>query len=155
MQTIGVLGAGAWGTALAATAKKAGRDVKVWALEAEVAEALSAGKGNPLFLPDIELPKMQASSDMSILADCEAILSVVPAQHARACFNQLDQYLTPGVPVLLCSKGIEKNTLSLMTDVVHEAMPKATPAVLSGPSFAKNDPTWLMEVPVTCVADTH
>ncbi|MCH2457878.1 NAD(P)H-dependent glycerol-3-phosphate dehydrogenase [Henriciella marina] len=136
MQTIGVLGAGAWGTALAATATKAGRDVRVWALEAEVAEALSAGKGNPVFLPDIELPKMQASSDMSILADCEAILSVVPAQHARACFNQLNQYLTPGVPVLLCSKGIEKNTLSLMTDVVHETMPKATPAVLSGPSFA-------------------
>lgn len=136
MQTIGVLGAGAWGTALAATAAKAGRDVRVWALESEVAEALSAGKGNPVFLPGIDLPAMQASSDMSILAGCEAILAVVPAQHARASFEKLAEHLSPGVPVLLCSKGIEKTTLSLMTDVVHETMPKATPAVLSGPSFA-------------------
>lgn len=136
MQTIGILGAGAWGTALAATAAKAGRDVRIWALEAEVAEALGAGRGNPVYLPDIDLPAMKASTDMSVLAGCDAVLSVVPAQHARGTFETLSEYLAPGVPILLCSKGIEKTSLSLMTDVVHETLPQATPAVLSGPSFA-------------------
>ncbi|WP_040500543.1 NAD(P)H-dependent glycerol-3-phosphate dehydrogenase [Henriciella marina] len=136
MQTIGILGAGAWGTALAATAAKAGRDVRIWALEADVAEALSAGEGNPVFLPGIDLPAMKSSTDMSVLAGCEAILAVVPAQHARSTFQTLSQHLSPGVPILLCSKGIEKTSLSLMTDVVHETLPQATPAVLSGPSFA-------------------
>lgn len=136
MQRIGILGSGAWGTALAYTALSAGREVRLWAREPEVAEALSAGKGNPVYLPDIELPAMPASTDLASLAGCEAILSVVPAQHARAVFTALAPHITPGTPVLLCSKGIEKDTLSLMTDVLHETMPHATPAVLSGPSFA-------------------
>jgi glycerol-3-phosphate dehydrogenase (NAD(P)+) len=66
----------------------------------------------------------------------DAILSVVPAQHARSIFEGLADHVRPGTPVMLCSKGIEKSTLSLMTDVIHEALPQATPAVLSGPSFA-------------------
>lgn len=136
MQRIGILGSGAWGTALAYTALSAGREVRLWAREPEVAEALSAGKGNPVYLPDIELPAMPASTDLASLAGCETILSVVPAQHARAVFTALAPHITPGTPVLLCSKGIEKDTLSLMTDVLHETMPHATPAVLSGPSFA-------------------
>lgn len=136
MQKVGILGAGAWGTALAATAAKAGRDVQIWAREEEVAAALSKGEGNPVFLAGVELPAMPASSDLSHLAGCEAILSVVPAQHARATFEALAPHIQPGVPVLLCSKGIEKSSLSLMTDVLHETLPQATPAVLSGPSFA-------------------
>ncbi len=133
---IGVLGAGAWGTALALTALKAGREVSVWAREPEVAEALGNGAGNPVFLPGIDLPAMRASTDVGILSGVDAILSVVPAQHARAMFASLSGQLRPGTPVMLCSKGIEKSTLSLMTDVVHETLPQATPAVLSGPSFA-------------------
>ena len=85
MQKVGILGAGAWGTALAATAAKAGRDVQIWAREEEVAEALSKGEGNPVFLAGVELPAMPASSDLSHLAGCEAILSVVrrPAVRGR------------------------------------------------------------------------
>ena len=136
MQKIGVLGAGAWGTALAYTAQKAGRDVCVWAREPHVARALDSGKGNPDFLPGIDLPAISASDDLSCLAGMDAILSVVPAQHARSVFTQLAEHIAPGTPVVLCSKGIEKSTLNLMTDVVHETLPQATPAVLSGPSFA-------------------
>ena len=136
IRKVGVLGAGAWGTALALTAQKAGREVAVWARETEVADALSKGEGNPVFLPGIDLPAMTASSDLTILSDADAILSVVPAQHARGVFADMSGFLKPGVPVMLCSKGIEKSTLSLMTDVVHETLPQATPAVLSGPSFA-------------------
>ncbi|MHA7857781.1 MAG: NAD(P)H-dependent glycerol-3-phosphate dehydrogenase [Henriciella sp.] len=137
---IGVLGAGAWGTALAASlyqkASDASTDIPVWALEAEVADALSAGQGNPTYLRDIDLPKMQASTDLKTLADCDAILAVVPAQFARSVFAQLADMIRPGTAILLCAKGIERDSLSLMTDVLKETIPSAIPAVLSGPSFA-------------------
>lgn len=137
---IGVLGAGAWGTALAASlyAKKEMQtlEVPVWALEDDVADALSSGNGNPSFLAGIDLPKMQASTDIRHLAGAEAILAVVPAQFARSSFAQLAPHVANGTPILLCAKGIEQASLSLMTDVLAETIPHAVPAVLSGPSFA-------------------
>lgn len=137
---IGVLGAGAWGTALAASlyAKKETQplEVPVWALESAVADPLRCGKGNPVFLAGYELPPMQASTDISTLEGAQAILAVVPAQFARASFKQLAPYVSDGTPILLCAKGIEQSTLSLMTEVLAETIPHAVPAVLSGPSFA-------------------
>lgn len=136
MQNIGILGAGAWGTALAYTSMQAGRDVHIWALEADVASALNAGRGNPDYLPGLSLPAMPSSSVLADLSGSDAILSVVPAQHARKVFTDLAPHVARGTPVLLCSKGIEQSSLSLMTDVLHETIPHAVPAVLSGPSFA-------------------
>ena len=136
MQSIGILGGGAWGTALAYTAHQAGRDVRVWAREDEVVDNLSAGRGNPTFLPGVDLPAIAASTELADLADSDAILSVVPAQHSRRVFSDLAPHLPAGTPVLLCSKGIEQSTLSLMSDVLTQTIPHATPAVLSGPSFA-------------------
>lgn len=137
---IGVLGAGAWGTALAASLhQKASRDISdipVWALESDVAEALSQGHGNPIYLPGVELPQMAASTDIAVMAGCDAVLAVVPAQFARATLEALGPHLSAGTPVLLCAKGIERSSLSFMTDVLREAIPHAVPAVLSGPSFA-------------------
>jgi glycerol-3-phosphate dehydrogenase (NAD(P)+) len=137
---IGVLGAGAWGTALAASLyqkdETGAAKIPVWALEVEVADALSQGKGNPTYLPGIELPKMQASTELSALASCDTILAVVPAQFARSVFTDLAAKVRPGTAILLCAKGIERDSLSLMTDVLKETIPDAIPAVLSGPSFA-------------------
>lgn len=137
---IGVLGAGAWGTALAASlyAKQDTQplEIPVWALESAVADPLRCGKGNPVFLAGYELPPMQASTDISVLEGAQAILAVVPAQFARASFKQLAPYVSDGTPILLCAKGIEQSTLSLMTEVLAETIPHAVPAVLSGPSFA-------------------
>ena len=137
---IGVLGAGAWGTALAASlynkAEAESLDVPVWSLEDDVAAALCEGRGNPTYLAGYELPKMQASPDISCLAGADAILAVVPAQFARTSFKQLAPHVADGTPILLCAKGIEQSTLSLMTDVLSETIPQAIPAVLSGPSFA-------------------
>ena len=137
---IGVLGAGAWGTALAASlySKQAAQtlDIPVWALEEDVAAALRDGAGNPVFLSGYDLPKMQASTDIAAMAGAQAILAVVPAQFARASFQQLAPHVADGTPILLCAKGIEQSTLSLMTDVLAETIPQAVPAVLSGPSFA-------------------
>lgn len=133
---IGILGGGAWGTALAVTLRESGARVQVWARETVVTEALSAGQGNPVFLPGVAIPALPASTDMADLSGCEAILAVVPAQFARASFTTLRPYLSPGTPVVLCAKGIEQTSLKLMTDVLGESLPEAAPAVLSGPSFA-------------------
>lgn len=135
-QRIGVAGAGAWGTALAICALAARRNVKMWALEPDIADTLSKGGGNPLFLPHTPVPALSASTDLVHLADCDAILLVAPAQHLRATLKSLAPHLRPGVPIALCSKGIERGTLKLMTDVLAEEAPHAAPAVLSGPSFA-------------------
>ncbi|MFZ4686485.1 MAG: NAD(P)H-dependent glycerol-3-phosphate dehydrogenase [Hyphomonadaceae bacterium] len=137
-QRVGVAGAGAWGTALAICALSAGREVHVWAREPDIAAALSTGKGNPLFLPGVAVPAMPAATDMAELAGCDAILMVAPAQHMRATLKALSPHLRPGTPVALCSKGIERGTLKLMTDVLAEEAPHASPAVLSGPSFASD-----------------
>ncbi|MBI1359710.1 MAG: NAD(P)H-dependent glycerol-3-phosphate dehydrogenase [Alphaproteobacteria bacterium] len=135
-QRVGVAGAGAWGSALAFCAISAGCDVIVCAREPEVASALSSGNGNPSFLPGIPLPAMPASTAAAALSACDAILAVAPAQHMRASLAALAPHIAPGTPVALCSKGIERDTLKLMTDVLAEELPAAVPAVLSGPSFA-------------------
>ncbi len=137
-QRVGVAGAGAWGTALAVCALSAGRDVRMWAREADVADHLSRGEGNPAFLPGIALPVIPSSTDFTSLSDCDAILLVAPAQHLRATLKSLAPHLKPGTPVALCSKGIERGTLKPMTDVLAEEAPEASPAVLSGPSFASD-----------------
>lgn len=137
---IGVAGAGAWGTALAASLyrKHQGQSIElpVWAREESVSTALAKGDGNPVYLPKASLPPMQASSDISILSGCDLLLAVVPAQFARTTLTEIAPLIAEGTPVLLCAKGIERNTRKLMTDVLNETIPHAIPAVLSGPSFA-------------------
>ena len=137
-EKIGVLGGGAWGTALAFTAHQAGRDVKLWARETSVVENMSAGRGNPDFLPDIDLPAIPASTDLADLADRDALLAVVPAQFSRSVFEALPADMPDDLPIALCSKGVERGTLKFLTDILKETRPKARIAVLSGPSFAKD-----------------
>lgn len=133
---IGVVGGGAWGTALAHVVQRAGGDVILWAREREVAQALSAGDGNPLFLAGVPLPPIAASDELGALAGCDALLAVVPAQFAGGVYAQLRPLFAQGPRVALCSKGIEQGTGRLQTEVLAQAWPEAVPAVLSGPSFA-------------------
>jgi glycerol-3-phosphate dehydrogenase (NAD(P)+) len=129
----GVIGAGAWGTALAQMLAADGADVRLWALEPEVADAINRDRVNPLYLPGIPLsPSIRASSDMAALADRELLLLVSPAQHLR----RVAAGAPAGVPLVLCSKGIEAGSGLLMSEVVSEARPDAPIAVLSGPTFA-------------------
>ena len=133
----GVIGAGAWGTALAQVCARAGLTVTLQAREAEVVEAVNTRHENAVFLPGVALdPAIRATSDMADLAACDLILAVPPAQHLRAALAALKPHLAAGVPVALCSKGVEQGTLKLMTEVAAEALPGAPLAVLSGPSFA-------------------
>ncbi len=130
------MGAGAWGTALALCLHEAGRNVAVHAREPDIAESLVGGRGNPAYLAGIDLPPLEASCDAASLAGADAVLAVVPAQFAREAFIAAQAYIAPGTPVLLCAKGIERETGKLMTEVLAETLPGAIPVVLSGPSFA-------------------
>ena len=131
---IGVVGAGAWGTALAQVAASGGEDVLLWAREPDVVESVNRDHENTLFLPRLPLAStIQATGELNALDACEALLIVSPAQHMRAVLAGLPR---GDRPLVLCSKGIEEKTGLMMHDVAHDAQPDAPLAVLSGPTFA-------------------
>ncbi|WP_426029002.1 NAD(P)H-dependent glycerol-3-phosphate dehydrogenase [Brevundimonas sp. TWP2-3-4b2] len=136
-KTAGVIGAGAWGTALAQVVSRAGLDVRLQAREPEVVESIRDRRVNEAFLPGITLDdRISVTADLADLGSCDVILAVPPAQHMRSTLAAFAAHHRPGVPVILCSKGIERGSLKLMTDVLAETLPQAPAAVLSGPSFA-------------------
>ena len=137
IRTAGVIGGGAWGTALAQVCARADLDVTLWAREPEVVESIHAVRENRLFLPGVTLhDEIAATTNLAHLRSCDIILAVAPAQHLRAALTQFAACAPEGVPIILCAKGIEQNSLKLMTQVLAETVPQARPAVLSGPSFA-------------------
>ena len=137
VDSVGVIGGGAWGTALAQTLRLAGRDVVLWAREAEVVTDINERHVNASFLPGVPLDeKLRATGRLADLAATDAILMVAPAQHVRAVATELRPMLRPGQPVINCAKGIEQASGKLMGQVLAEALPDATLAALSGPSFA-------------------
>ena len=137
MKRAGVVGGGAWGTALAQVCARAGLETVLWAREREVVEGVNTAHENALFLPGVALDaSIHATGDYVDLARSDLILAVAPAQHLRSTMQALGPHLAPGVPVMLCAKGVEQGSLKLMTEVLAEAAPAASPAVLSGPSFA-------------------
>jgi glycerol-3-phosphate dehydrogenase (NAD(P)+) len=137
IRTAGILGAGAWGTALAQVCARAKLVTTLWAREAEVVDQVWATRENKLFLPGVKLDDaIAATANLADLGGCDLVLAVAPAQHLRASLAALAPRLAPGTPVVLCAKGLERGSLKLMTQVLAETVPHARPAVLSGPSFA-------------------
>jgi len=137
MRSAGVIGGGAWGTALALVCVRAGLSVTLWAREPEVVAGINETHENPIFLPGVVLdPAVRATADLADLAEADLILNVTPAQHLRASLAAFAPHARAGVPMLLCAKGVEQASLKLMTEVLAETLPAAAPAVLSGPSFA-------------------
>lgn len=131
---VGVIGAGAWGTALAQVLAMAGHTVRLWSRNAAVVEAVQTTRENRLYLPGVPLsPAIAMTGDLSALAESRAVLVVTPAQHMRSVLTGLP---TITAPLILCSKGIEAGSLKLMHQVAAEAVPGAPIAVLSGPTFA-------------------
>ena len=131
---IGVIGGGAWGTALAQVAARGGQPVTLWAREAEVVSAINASHENSVFLRGVPLSDtIHATADLGDLTSCDALLVVAPAQHVRAVLSQMQVGTTP---LVLCAKGIEAGTRLLVGDVARAVAPDAPIAVLSGPTFA-------------------
>jgi glycerol-3-phosphate dehydrogenase (NAD(P)+) len=130
---LGIIGGGAWGTALAQVAAAEGDDTLIWAREAEVVAGINAEHENSLFLPGIPLSEsIHATSDLAELVLCDALLVVTPAQHMRSVLKDGNF----GRPLILCAKGIEAGTQLLMSEAAAEACPSSPIAVLSGPTFA-------------------
>ena len=135
--SVAVLGAGAWGTALAGVAARAGREVILCARSANDAAAIAATRTNPK-LPGINLHAgIEVTGDIKRAASADIVLIATPAQNLRAAATALGPHLARGIPLVACAKGIERGTHKFMTEVIAEAAPSARPAILSGPGFAE------------------
>jgi glycerol-3-phosphate dehydrogenase (NAD(P)+) len=137
-KSVAVIGAGAWGTALAGVAARAGRDVVLCARNADSAKQIAATRANPK-LPGAKLDAAIAvTADIAQAASADIILIATPAQHLREAVAALAPHLAKAKPVIACAKGIERGTHQFMTEVIAATAPDATPAILSGPGFAQD-----------------
>src|SRR5262245_53321014 len=136
---VGVIGAGAWGTALAQVAARAGHDVVLWARQSEVARAINETRENRSRLEGVQLePAIVATSSPADVARCDLLLIATPAQSMREVLERFRPHIQPGVPAVIAAKGIERTSSLFMVDVLTEACPNLEPLVLSGPSFASD-----------------
>src|SRR5690606_33912274 len=135
---IAVLGAGAWGTALALTMRRAGHKATLWARDSAIAHEITHAHENRRYLPGVQLdPGIAALADMTAVLDgVDCVLAATPAQSLRRVLTVARELLKPNVPVVLCAKGIERETGRLMSEVAREVLPRNPLGVLSGPSFA-------------------
>lgn len=138
MARVGVIGGGAFGTAMACVMRRSGHDTVIWAREPEVVSAINRNGANPTYLPGIPMVAgIVATTDLAVAAaEADFLLLAPPAQHMRAVTAQLRPVLDDGTPVVTCSKGIERGTCALMSQVIAETLPDTPVLVLSGPSFA-------------------
>ena len=137
LDSIAVIGAGAWGTALAQTLVQSGRTVMLWARESETVADINDRHVNRTFLPGVALDeKLRATQSLAACASADAILLVCPAQHVRAVTKDLAPHVRPGQPLVICAKGIEQSTGLMLGAVAAATVPDMTLAALSGPSFA-------------------
>ena len=134
--SVAVIGAGAWGTALAAVAARAGREVTLHVRDPLAAARIAASRTNPK-LPGVSLAAAIAvTADLAQAAQSHMILLVTPAQSLRQAMTALAPHLVAATPVIACAKGIERGSHKFMTEIIAETAPRAVPAILSGPSFA-------------------
>ncbi|MGF1607156.1 MAG: NAD(P)H-dependent glycerol-3-phosphate dehydrogenase [Rhodothalassiaceae bacterium] len=134
---IGVVGAGAWGTALACLSARAGQETLLWCLETDLAPTINETRQNAAFLPDVPIPDgVRATALLADLQPATHLLMVTPAQHVRTSLGNLSIALQRRRPLLLCSKGLERPEAKLMSEVAGEVVPGWPLAVLSGPNFA-------------------
>jgi glycerol-3-phosphate dehydrogenase (NAD(P)+) len=137
LQTVGIVGGGAWGTALCVSARRAGRAVILWAYEPETVAEINEQHRNSLYLPGVKLdPAIKATAKLSEVAACDLVLMVTPAQELRAIGGELRPFMRADQPLVIGAKGIEQSTGQLLSEVIAEVLPQVQIAVLSGPSFA-------------------
>ena len=154
-QSIAVVGAGAWGTALANAAARAGRDILLIARDADHAAEMAASRHNQRRLPGVPLEdRVIPTSDLARVAETRAVLLVTPAQSCAGMAEALGLVLKPGTPVVLCAKGIDRASRLFLGDIIVDALPRQPFAVLSGPSFADDVSRGLPTAVVLASADT-
>lgn len=137
-KSVAVIGAGAWGTALAGVAARAGRDVTLYARSAESAAAIAGTRTNPKLSGTPLDASVNVTNDIALAARADIIVIATPAQNLREAVAALAPHLATATPLIASAKGIERGTHKFMTEVIAEAAPDAIPAILSGPSFAED-----------------
>lgn len=136
MKRLGIIGGGAWGTALAALSAEQG-DTLLWARNAEVVASVNQQNANPLYLPGIALPQsLRATADLAALKDCDALVLAVPAQTLRHFAREIWKQLPSHAPIIITAKGIEIDSGKLPGDILQEILPNRPLAILTGPTFA-------------------
>jgi glycerol-3-phosphate dehydrogenase (NAD(P)+) len=138
LQSVAVIGAGAWGTALAGVAARAGRDVTLYVRNSERAAEIRNTRANAKLSGARLDPNVSVTDDIAAAARAEIILIAIPAQNLREAVAALAPHLARATPVIACAKGIERGTHQFMTEVIAQTAPDAIPAILSGPSFAQD-----------------
>lgn len=155
-QNITVLGGGAWGTALAIVARRAGHDVRLWARDAAMVGAIRERGENARYLPGIAIdPSILATTDAAeALSGAVHVLAAIPAQHLRDALGGLAGAVPAGATIILCAKGIERSSGELLSSVVGEVLPGRPVAALSGPSFAADVASGLPTAVVIAARDS-
>ncbi len=154
METYGIIGAGAWGTALAITLKRAGRTVYLWDHDPKHVADITETRQNLRHLPGFTLePGIVPTHDLAQAVQADAVLLAVPAQHLRTVCHAIATLIKPRTPVLIAAKGIEMGSGKLMSEIVAELLPQAIPAILSGPTFAEEVAQGLPSVITLACAD--
>jgi glycerol-3-phosphate dehydrogenase (NAD(P)+) len=150
VKRIAIIGAGSWGTALSIILAKSGHSIRLWVYESELIAEINGKRRNPLFLPDVRIPKgVEASHSLqNCLENAEIVLTVVPSHHCRSVYDAMLPYLIPDMIFVSATKGLENQSLQRMSEVAESVLSPAFSAkiaVISGPSFAKEvakgDPT--------------
>ena len=138
MAIVGIIGGGAFGTAMACVVRRSGNEVRLWAREPEVVEAINAQHANPHFLAGVAMDHgIRATGDLdAATAGADFVLMAVPSQHVREVAGAMRAGLRRALPVVSCSKGIERESCALMPEVLADMLPDAVVGMLSGPSFA-------------------
>jgi len=138
MNKIGIIGAGAFGTAMATVAARAGRDVTIWSFEADVVEEINSRHTNNTYLCEVPLdPNIRATRDLAEVCDNDAVLIAVPTAFLRSVIAEAAEHWRAGIPALICSKGVEQDTCKLMAEVVADCLGEgAVIATMGGPTFA-------------------
>lgn len=155
-KSVGIIGGGAWGTALAQTMRLAGRETLLWAREPDVVGDINDRRANSLFLPGVPLDRgLRATARLADIAGLDVVLMVAPAQHVRAVGAALAAHLGADQPLVLCAKGLEQSSGKLLGEVVREVLPRVRLAVLSGPSFAADVVRGLPAALTLACADTQ
>ena len=145
-RNISIVGAGAWGTALAEVMSRQGHQINLWAKESAVVNSINSSHENDIFLPNVKLSDLiVAFNNLEQITNCDLLLVVSPAQYTRETLLEVSKTLKSETPIILCSKGIEISSLSLMNQIAESIFPDNPIAILSGPSFAidvvNNKPT--------------
>lgn len=139
VQKVGVIGSGAWGTALAQVAARAGHPVMLWARHQDVADRINSTRQNAARLPGITLEaSIIATASPADLAASDLVLIASPAQALRSVMSTFGPHLAPDIPAVITAKGIEQTSSQVLTDVLAQVCPRLEPMVLSGPSFASD-----------------